>query len=172
MGKAPEEILNSLHKRASRCPYCGFKIPATAMECGRCKLTKKQIATASNKEAKRIIKEKTGEKVVLSKIPPTDVDLNRLLILSLPFIGWWGCHCFSVGRNLRGALILASMSFYLICFFILHFVQYDPTASYYLNFVGAFAFLVCMFDTFNIFLKRFKIPVKMGGLNEKPKYTE
>ncbi|MDR0462358.1 MAG: hypothetical protein LBG88_03455 [Christensenellaceae bacterium] len=107
-----EEIdpyLDRLYNSNVRCPYCRVKILKYTTTCPRCGIHKKQIFDASNLEAKKILKDKTGQKIFKIRRRPDDVSFTRMSMLSL-LAGFSGAHCFHVGRNIRGwAIVICSI---------------------------------------------------------------
>ncbi len=150
------------------CPNCGNKIPKEATHCAYCKLSVEKIVSASNKEAKRALRNREKDRVVMSTYRPSDVNKTKLLLLSI-FLGWAGGHCYYVGRMGRGFTILLCLIIG-ICFAA---IPETWTLHAYLSGVvaGALGF-ACVFtwwmDILNICLNRFKIPVVLKG-SEMPK---
>ena len=149
------------------CPNCGNKIPKEATHCAYCKLSVEKITSASNYEAKRAIRNKERDRVVLTAYVPYDVNRTKLLLLCI-FLGWSGAHCYYVGRMGRGFTMLACLIIGIFCVaipqtWVLHAYLSGVVA-------GAFGF-ACVFtwwfDILNICLRRFKIPVVLKG-NEMP----
>jgi TM2 domain-containing membrane protein YozV len=102
-----DPYLDRLYNSNVRCPYCKARILKYTTTCPRCGIHKKQIYEASNIKAKKIIKEKTGEKVFLMARKPVDVSFTKMALLCL-FLGFAGAHCFYVGRKIRGWFMACS----------------------------------------------------------------
>lgn len=98
------EKLDILYNTSVRCPYCKARILKYTNTCARCGVQKQQIYYASNEKARMAMKKHTGEKVFMSYRRPNDVSFTGM-VLCLFFGGWFGLHCFRVGRWLRGTLI-------------------------------------------------------------------
>ena len=145
------------------CPKCGNKIPQDSATCSYCKLRVDSIITASNEEAKRAIKFKQKDRVLMSTYIPKDVSKTKLLLLCI-FLGWTGAHCFYVGRMVKASIMLVSMilSIVFVCIpetWILHAYLSGVVA-------GIFGF-ICVFnwwfDILLICFNKFKIPVVLKG---------
>jgi len=99
-----DPYLDYLYNSNVRCPYCHGRILKYTTTCPRCGVTKKQIGTASNKRAKEIMENKTGEMIFMSRRRPRDVKFTDMAIRLLG--GLFGWHCFYSGRKVRGRLML------------------------------------------------------------------
>jgi len=105
MKKEIDPKLDYLYNTTVRCPYCHSRILKYTSVCPRCGITKHQIHGASNKRAKEIMKNKTGELIFMSRRRPDDVTFTGMALRS--FIGGlFGWHCFYCGRKIRGWIML------------------------------------------------------------------
>ena len=111
--KAPNDKLERLYSKNVRCPYCRMMIPKYVVICEQCGVTKEQIAQASNRDAKEIIKGRGTGKVVMTKTRPDDIDFVKLILITM-FFGMFGGHCFYVGRRIRGMIMLGSMLLFIL----------------------------------------------------------
>jgi len=108
--------LDRLYMKKIKCPYCGYKIGSMQTTCDQCGLSKMQIARASNKTAKQMMRDGDGGKIVMIKRRPDDVSFGKLSAWLL--LGIFGAHCFYVGRRLRGWIMFGLMMAFIICVFI------------------------------------------------------
>ena len=103
--------VDRLYMKKVKCPYCGARIKPMQTTCDQCGVHKMQIANASNKKAKQMMKDGEEGKVIMLKRRPDDVSISRLSMWLL--LGLFGAHCFYVGRKIRGFIILGLIS---LCF--------------------------------------------------------
>ena len=80
-----------------RCPRCDKKTPIYQDRCERCGLVFSRLAKASNTAAKKALKKKEYNKVIMDKVLPKDVNKWKLFFISL-FFGFFGVHYAKVGR--------------------------------------------------------------------------
>jgi hypothetical protein len=164
--------VDQLFKRNIRCPYCKSRIHALESSCSICGVSKKQIVDASNARAKQILKDKTGEKVVMTTRRPDDVKLSKMCIGVI--LGIVGVHNFFVGRKARGiAMILCFVSLVLSNFIFPigpSGVATNPFRASATNLFGIFPFdipgivavIVWFMDCFAIVFGTFRYPVRLG----------
>lgn len=170
--------LDILYNSSVRCPYCHMRIRKYTNTCPRCGIQKQQVFYASNQKAQLAMKNHTGEKVFLTMRRPNDVSFTGM-ILCLVFGGWFGLHCFRVGRWIRGTSIAILFAGGVIVSSILVKVNPDlihnsPTSK----FLGMFPTLWCfvigasliLYDVAAIVFAFFKYPVRLGeAINVKTK---
>ena len=99
-----------------KCPICGCKMKEEFM-CPYCKITGRQVKTASNKKAKEKLITGDQEGVYNSSYLPCDINNTRLMLITL-FGGPFGLHRFHVGKFKTGFYFLISC-FYTVIFYIL-----------------------------------------------------
>ena len=93
------------------CPFCRTKRPNTNQKlCRVCGLNFFELEEASNKAAKkRALKRKPFEtledEIVYTKIPPKDVDVPTVKVLTYMF-GYLGIGNFYIGKFFKGFLML------------------------------------------------------------------
>ena len=92
--------LDRLYNSTVRCPYCRARILKYTTKCPKCGVHKIQIFESSNKRAKEIKKQKTGEKIFMCRRRPRDITFTRMAIL-LFFTGLIGGHNYYVGRKFK-----------------------------------------------------------------------
>jgi CDP-diglyceride synthetase len=138
-------------------------------------VTKEQIAGASNRRAKEIIKSRTGEKIFKTKTRPSDISFTKMVLFLI--IGIFGTYNFYSGRRIRGFIMLVFVIVGLVCTIIFP-IQFDeagimlsnPTrelfSSRMLPFPGdltlALAFLIWAVDIFAVVLGFYKYPARLG----------
>ena len=91
------------------CPKCGCKMQKQII-CPYCKITGDEVRFASNKEAKKRIKEKNKEDVLISHYRPFDVE-KRIMILITIFGGFFGIDKYYVGRYLSATIHASVITF-------------------------------------------------------------
>ena len=153
------------------CPRCGNKIPKESSSCLYCKLSVDKIVNASNTEAKRAMRNKQKERVVLSSYRPNDIKKSKLVLMTV-LLGWTGAHCYYVGRMGRGFTILLCLVLGLAFVAIpeswaLHAYVSGIVAGA-LGFVWLFTWWT---DIVNVCVDKFRIPVVLKG-EELPKDNE
>ena len=83
-------------KEFKRCPRCDKKTPIYQDRCEGCGLIFSRLARASNTAAKKALKKKEYNKVIMDKVLPKDVNKWKLFLWSL--LGLFGVHYAKVGR--------------------------------------------------------------------------
>lgn len=153
------------------CPKCGNKIPKDGLTCPYCKTSVEKIVKASNKEAKRALRNKEKDRVVLTSYRPEDVKKSKLILLTI-FLGWAGAHCYYVGRMGRGFLMLLCLVIGFACVatpetWAIHAYVGGIVAGIF-GFINVFIWWT---DIVSVCFDRFKIPVVLKG-EELPKDEE
>ena len=170
-----DERLDSFYVKNIRCPYCGARIEKFTGACRRCGVTKSQIANASNKKAKQIMKQKSGEKIVRTRYRPRDVTFTSMLLCLL--VGFFGVHAFYSGRKIRGWIILSSFILFII-FGLIFFIgtpgqnftnmhpwrrQFDMRGQPFpTDFIVLIAIGTWVVDFFGVVFGLYKYPVRLA----------
>ena len=142
------------------CPRCGMKSLASAETCSDCGLVFSRLVIATNKDAKKKIKNRDKDFIIMTNQLPADVSYLKLL-LSCIFGGLLGAHCFSVGRYWRGSILLIN-TLILIMFVVFNQNMIEIDGG---TLLGALATLCGMvmivwpIDIVLIIMKKFKVPI-------------
>ena len=147
-----------------KCPICGCKMKQEIM-CPYCKITGDQVKLASNKEAKKRIKQKDTKEVYNSTYMPKDVNRTRLMLVAL-FGGLFGAHQFYVGKYKWGLFYSISVCLSLIAFAfatkIYPNIAWLSSVADIFYMLDAIVLMMWMSDFFKICFKNFSIPVVLG----------
>ena len=177
--------LDRLYMKTVKCPYCRFKIRSMQTTCEQCGLSKMQIARASNKKAKQMMKERDKGKIVMINRRPDDIKLSGFTMSLIT--GIFGTHCFYVGRRTRGFIMLGVMFLYVASVIIFPmgiweggtFVGMHPWREAALqfgvfpaDFLGLAVFMMWMLDVVRVLVGWFKYPVRLGDHPNKKKEDE
>ena len=179
--------LDRLFMKTVKCPYCRFKIRSMQSTCEQCGLSKIQIARASNKKAKQMMKEGDKGKIVMVNRRPDDLKVSSF-IMSL-VTGIFGSHCFYVGRKKRGFIMLGLLVAYVVFSIIVFpmgtweagsgFVGMHPWreaamqfGAFPTDFFGLAVFMMWFFDIVRVAFGWFKYPVRLGEHPNKKKEEE
>lgn len=146
------------------CPKCGNKIKKEQLECRYCGTRVQNIVSASNVEAKKIIKGRGDlSKIVYSTTLPSDIKKSKLLLYAI-FLGWLGMHCFYVGRQKRGFVIP------LLFLFCTAFVAIPETwflhaylSGTFAGLLGVIAIFCWWLDICRIIGNKFQVPVVLNN---------
>ena len=106
-----------------KCPKCGCKIQKQIM-CPYCKITGDEVRFASNKEAKKRLKNKSNEGVLMSSYIPYDVDKRKLAAITI-IGGFFGFDAYYLGRFRYGVIKLATIFLTFICFTLDKFLGFS-----------------------------------------------
>ena len=138
---------------------------------------KKQLSEGSNLRAKKAKKERTGEKLFMTRRRPVDVSFTAMSLFLI--LGMFGAHCFFVGRKIRGWIIAI--------FFIIgssgYFIPQDWRQAYsdsiniaYFPFVTDIfliaAVTMWIFDIFAVVFGFFAYPIRLGDKQHDEKKTK
>jgi ribosomal protein L24E len=165
-----DEDLDRLYKRKVKCPYCGYPIEKFQSKCDKCGVTKYQISFASNTEAKQIMKNRTGEKIVKLRRRPRDISFTALA-LRLWLGGWFGLHNYFLGRKWRGLIqtifisVFIATEVFLQTFgisAIVHDVFRMNGLPVPTSLMGAIAILIWFYDIIAIVVGGYRYPVRLG----------
>ena len=165
--KITDPYLDILYTSNVRCPYCGARIVKFSTTCPRCGIHKKQISESSNIRAKEIKKQKTGEKVFMTRYRPNDVMFTTMIMLLV--LGMFGAHCFYVGRKIRGWIIVSFLTIGVIGALFpqdwrrayTEFVPIDYF-PFITDWFFGIAIIIWVFDIFAVVFGIFKYPVRLG----------
>lgn len=84
-------------KEFKRCPRCDKKNPIFQDRCENCGLIFSRLTKATNAAAKKNIRKKEYNKVIMDSVLPRDVNKWKLFFVAL-FFGFFGVHYAKVGR--------------------------------------------------------------------------
>ena len=151
------------------CPICGCKMPQKTM-CVYCKITGEQVENASNKEAKRRIKNHDRKEVYYSTTLPKDVNRTKLLMLTILF-GFLGVGDYYIGKYAKGLYCTFSWVLYLP-FGITNIVM--GYSSFFFRLMSEITAVLVIFalffwiaDIIAIVAKIYKTPVVLGERHKK-----
>jgi len=134
--------------------------------CAKCGVTKEQIFTASNKRAKQIKKQRTGEKLFKTRHRPDDVMFTTMAILVI-FLGLFGAHHFYVGRKLRGwiQIVFINVGFWVFAFTWKSSIRAtfdDWGMPFPTDWLAVIAVLLWIFDAFAVVFGMYRYPIRLG----------
>ena len=160
--------LDRLYTSAVRCPYCKHKIQKLQTICSQCGLNKIQIAYASNKRAKEMMKAGEGGKIVKMRRRPADVSmLSMAWRLIFGIFGW---HNFYVGRKVRGWIMLGFMIVFIIAGTVI--IQLDAVDELWAQpvaLISTVPLVMWIADAFAIVFGWYKYPVRLGEVKDAAK---
>jgi len=178
--------LDKLYTSAVKCPYCKNRIQKLQTACSKCGLHKVQIAYASNKRAKQMIKERDTGKIVKVRRRPTDVNMRTLGLLLV--FGFFGVHNIYTGRRIRAWIVFGCVAIFIVQVFVfpvgdivrtegggIDFVGMHPWREaamvdwgfpFPLDFFGVVAMVLWLSDIFGIILGWYKYPVRLGEVSD------
>lgn len=143
-----------------KCPVCGSKM-VDGKICKYCNITSEQVFQASNKEAKKLIKQHNKQKVCYTTNIPKDVNKLTLVLLTI-CLGMFGAGDFYVGKYFKGLYCLVSFSLGII-FSILNFIGITALIVVWGFQISVYLMMVNMFfwfsDIMGFILKLYKVPV-------------
>ena len=144
-----------------RCPRCNIKTPYVTVICPGCQLNFQKFDSATNADAKKMLKAGEKEQVLMRKGCPTDVKKWKLLLLAI-FLGFVGAHLFYVGRTKKGLFYSITLAAYILLYAIFKFVA-QSVFLYDLYIISMLVWGVVLFmwiiDVAKICVNHFKIPV-------------
>lgn len=144
-----------------RCPRCNTKSAYTTVVCPSCQLNFQKFESATNADAKKMLKAGEKEHVLMKKGFTCDVKKHKVLLLAI-FLGFVGAHHYYVGRTKIGLFYSLSLISYLLFYALFKFVSssifmYD---LYMLSmFVWGFVLFMWIIDIAKICVNHYKIPV-------------
>ncbi len=148
-------------RKYKKCPRCDHKVPFGQDVCDGCGLIFSRLSKTSNRAAKKYLKQKQYNKVIMDKMLPRDVNKWKLFLWGL-FLGWFGVHYAKVGRykmftwaiisaaSIYIALLLPESWFYHRYLFFLMYGLTVPAAIYFVFYVVS---------VFQIAFGKFKVPI-------------
>lgn len=141
-----------------KCPRCGTKHMEQELQCNQCGLIFERLNYATNQDAKKAIKEGKVNQVVYVKNTPSDVKRYKLVLFAI-FLGFFGAHCFYVGRYKKACVMLV-MGLISIVAGILAITKTTPIEiQTLLVLITASQTFMWLFDVVDVCIFRFKIPV-------------
>ena len=143
-----------------KCPKCGCKIHKQIM-CPYCKITGDEVRFASNKEAKRRIKEKNTKEVYNSTYLPYDVDRRKLTLITI-FGGFFGFDLHYLGRYKSAIIQFAIIILAFIFVVMTNFFGYSfiKIITEVLTLISTIYLMIWFTKIFNILVfKKANIPV-------------
>ena len=141
-----------------KCPRCQQKNLEQAIKCSSCGLIFERLERATNVAAKKVIKQGYKEKVVYVTNTPKDLKRATLIILTIA-LGIFGAHCFYVGRNTKGIIMLCLGTLSLIMGMLSIMNMITTGLAYLLSFIVGVNALIWLLDCLDVCIFRFKIPV-------------
>lgn len=157
--------LDRLYTSAVKCPYCKNKIQKLQTTCSKCGLNKIQIAYASNKKAKQMMKAGERGKIVMMRRKPTDVKMWQMAWRLI--FGIFGVHNFYVGRKIRGWVMLGFMVAFIVTAIGVPLalgieIQELGEAAQPIAFLSTPPLVMWIADAFGIVFGWYKYPVRLG----------
>lgn len=150
-------------KQFKRCPRCDKKTPIYQDRCEGCGLVFSRLTKATNKAAKKNIKNKEYNKVIMDKVLPKDVDKWKLFFTAL-FLGFFGAHYAKVGRYRMFTYGIVAAS----CIYIAVFLpqswfnhQYLFLLMWALVLPGSVYAIIWIVSIFSIITNKFKVPISI-----------
>lgn len=150
------------------CPRCGLQYMEGLVSCPDCGLIFSRLDIATNTDAKKKIRRFDFDYIIKTNKLPSDVSFLRLLLYSI-FFGFFGGHCFYVGRYFRGTLLLANFIF-LLCLTIFNSSIAsvgDGSLLGICSTICGFILLIWFWDIIMIATKRFKVPIAIDLESER-----
>ncbi len=143
-----------------KCPRCHIAVPEQADTCPDCSLSFDRLKIATNKDAKRKLLRNDREFIIRTSVLPSDIKRYKLLLVTI-FLGFFGGHCFYVGRYLKGSIYLLN---FLLAFFCVVFnnkvlAVWDGMLMEILGCIIGFFVLFWMLDIWLVIFKKFKVPI-------------
>ena len=148
--------------RNKKCPRCGQKVIVESMVCPGCRLNFQKFEEATNAEAKKAIRQKEKERVLMRKGCPPDVNKIKLLILAM-FFGCFGVHHYYVGRYKMGLFysiecLIGIINAALVSIYkSIDGIIYEIFSIFVI--VWGFVIFFWFIDVANIILNKYKVPV-------------
>ena len=162
--------LDKLYTSSVKCPYCKNKIQKLQTVCSQCGLNKIQIAYASNKRAKEMMKTGESGKIVRMRHRPTDVKIWSM-VWRLVF-GLFGVHNFYTGRKIRGWISLGFMMVFIAAAIILLSIGVETLDDEWVQPVAMLstpATVIWIADAFAVVFGWYKYPVRLGEIKDVEK---
>ena len=145
-----------------KCPRCGTKHLEQDVRCTGCGLIFERLKLATNRDAKLAIKEGNGKDVVYIKDTPSDLKRSKLILYTI-FLGFFGAHCFYVGRYKKAFLMLVfGLISAIACYLSINSITPVEISTLLMLITGIQAFM-WLFDIVDVCIFRFKIPVYINN---------
>lgn len=148
-------------KKFKRCPRCDKKTPIFQDRCEGCGLIFSRLSKATNTAAKKSLKNKEYNKVILDKVLPKDVKKWPLFFYAL-FFGFFGVHYAKVGRYRMFTYMVISAAMLYIAVFLPKTwfeMQYLFILMWTLVLAGSLSAIIWVISIFQILFNRFKVPI-------------
>ena len=150
-------------KKFKRCPRCDKKTPIFQDRCEGCGLVFSRLSKATNTAAKKALKKKEYNKVILDKVLPVDVKKWPLFFYAL-FFGFFGGHYAKVGRYRMFTYMIVSAAMLYIAVFLptaWFEMQYLFILMWTLVLAGSFSAIIWVVSVFQILFNKFKVPISI-----------
>ena len=150
-------------KEFKRCPRCDTKNPIFQDRCEGCGLVFSRLSKATNLAAKKAIKKKEYNKVIMDSVLPRDVKKWNLFVHAL-FFGWFGFHYSKVGRYKMFTYMLISAAMIYIAA-VLPMSWFDREYLFILMWglvlPGSCSAIIWVISLFQILFNKFKVPISI-----------
>lgn len=144
-------------KAYKKCPRCGNKCLNAQERCDECDLLFSRLQYASNKEAKRKIRQFDTDYVIYTTQYPSDMSWIKLLLLAF-FTGLVGGQYYYVGKYWKGGLMTSGFVYLVfMTIFNAEIVNAVTTTLAYLP-IGVYG-MAWLVSLIYIGFKKFKVPV-------------
>lgn len=150
-------------KNFKRCPRCDTKTPIFQDKCDYCGLIFSRLNKATNFAAKKAMKKKEYNKVIMDKVLPSDVNKWNLFVYAL-FFGWFGFHYAKVGRyKMFTYMIIASAMIYIAALLPMTWFNHEYLFLLMWGLVlpGSVSAIWWIVSLFQILFNRFKVPISI-----------
>lgn len=150
-------------KKFKRCPRCDKKTPIFQDRCEGCGLIFSRLSKATNTAAKKALKNKEYNKVILDKVLPRDVKKWPLFFYAL-FFGFFGVHYAKVGRYRMFTYMIISAAMLYIAVFLPSTwfdMQYLFILMWTLVLAGSMSAIIWIISIFQILFNKFKVPISI-----------
>lgn len=152
-----------MQRNNKRCPRCNVKMPSFTAVCPGCGLNFNKFDSATNCDAKKMLRAGEKEQVLYRKGCPSDVSKIKLLLLTV-FLGFAGAHYYYVGRNKMGAFF---STFFVVGLIYSILTTFLPSVTrlgwfewfYLLVLVWGAVIVLWLVDIAKVCFNHFKIPV-------------
>ena len=151
------------NKEFKRCPRCDTKNPIFQDRCEGCGLVFSRLSKATNSAAKKAIKNKEYNKVIMDSVLPRDVKKWNLFIHAL-FFGWFGFHYSKVGRyKMFTYMIISAAMIYIAAFLPMSWFEMDYLFILMWGLVipGSLSAIFWIISLFQIIFNKFKVPISI-----------
>lgn len=150
-------------KNFKRCPRCDTKTPIFQDKCDYCGLVFSRLTKATNFAAKKAIKKKEYNKVIMDKVLPVDVNKWNLFVYAL-FFGWFGFHYAKVGRyKMFTYMIISSAMIYIAALLPMTWFNHEYLFLLMWGLVlpGSVSAIWWIVSLFQILFNKFKVPISI-----------